>query len=795
LIQKLTDRSLRALEYDHILELLSAECSCEASVARALSLVPYSTPEDAMKGLQESEDACRLVVRFGGPSFSGLKNIESALHRAAIGSSLQAGELLQVAAALAVIRALKRYRENTGGESTCLDDLFDRLAPNKFLEDEINSAIKSEEEIADSASPALSDIRRHIKRAEAKVREQLDKMIRSPTYQKYLQEPIVTIRSGRFVVPVKTECRGDVPGLIHDTSSSGATVFVEPMPVVEANNELRILYSKEEKEIERILAQLSAEVGEFAESISQNMRAAEELDFIFAKARLSFKMKASAPKLGSDGVVELHKARHPLLDVKTAVPVDISLGGNFDTLVVTGPNTGGKTVALKSLGLLTLMAMSGLMIPAADDSRLSFFESVLADIGDEQSIEQSLSTFSSHMTNITDILGVCGRGSLVLLDELGSGTDPVEGAALAVSILEYLKASGAKTAATTHYAELKIYALETPRVENACCEFDVMTLKPTFKLLIGVPGRSNAFAISERLGLPGEIVERAKELVSSENSRFEEVVQGLELSRQQMEQEKERAGALRLEAERAGQEAEKLRRELAGDQEKEFEKARAQARRIVEQSRAQAQALLNELDELRKMRGTEDIAALRELARSQINLRLKGLEQTADPVKYSIGAEYKLPRPLRVGDTVIIDSINKKGNVLSLPDSQGYVELQAGIIRTRVQLSNLRLVEGGAPDASKKASVRTNIDRSKLSANSELDLRGYTVEEGLIELDRFIDNALLSNLGQVAIIHGKGTGALRSAVQQHLKGHHAVKTFRLGRYGEGESGVTIIELN
>ena len=794
MLQKLTDRSLRALEYHRITELLSQECSCPDSAATALALVPCGTQEEAMQGIAESDDACRLTVKFGGPSFSGLRNLDNSLHRAKIGSSLQAGELLHVAAVLAVIRALRRYRDNTIKESTYLDALFDQLSPNKFLEDKINAAIISEDEIADGASPELADIRRHIKRAEARVREQLDKMIRSATYSKYLQESIVTIRNGRFVVPVKTECRGDVPGLIHDTSSSGATVFIEPMSVVEANNELRLLYSKEEKEIERILSELSAEVGDFADLIGSNINSAVKLDFIFAKARLSFKMKAAAPRLGSDGVIELYRARHPLLDIKKAVPVDINLGGSFGTLVITGPNTGGKTVAIKTLGLLTLMAMSGLMIPVADDSRLSFFEGVLADIGDEQSIEQSLSTFSSHMTNIIDILGHCGSGTLVLLDELGSGTDPVEGAALAVSILEYLKARGAKTAATTHYAELKIYALETEGVENACCEFDIATLKPTFKLLIGVPGRSNAFAISERLGLCAEVIDRAKELVSSENSRFEDVVQGLELSRQQMEKEKDKAAKLRIEAEKSRTEAEQLRRELASEQEREIEKARIQARRIVEQARAQSQTLLDELDELRKMRGTEDAAALRELARSQVNLRLRELEQTADPVSEKKPVEYKLPRALRAGDTVIINDIDKKGSVLSPQDSSGYVEVQAGIIKARVPASNLRLVESSATEISKKYGVKTNIDRSKISASSELNLRGMMVDEALMQLDQFIDNAQLASLSIISIIHGKGTGALRSAVQQHLKGHGSVKSYRLGHYGEGDSGVTIIEL-
>lgn len=793
---QLYERSLDALEYKKVLEMLSKECSCPDSVEIAQSLRPLGSIEEACDALHETEDACRLSLRFGGPSFYGLRNVGNALNRAKIGSSLTPRELLDVVQVLSAIRTLAHYHETSQSEETCLDGLFDSLAPNKYLEDKINNAIISEDEIADSASVELSHIRRAIKRTEVRVREQLEKLVRSPSYQKYLQDPIITIRGGRFVVPVKSECRAEVPGLVHDTSSSGATLFIEPMGSVEANNELKVLESKEEKEIERILAELSEELGNFAEIIAESYKTAVQLNFIFAKADLSFKMKAVAPEIGESGGVVLNKARHPMINPQKVVPIDIMLGEDFDTLVVTGPNTGGKTVALKTLGLLTLMTMSGLMIPASDNSRVVYFKNVLADIGDEQSIEQSLSTFSAHMTNIIQILEACDENSLVLLDELGSGTDPVEGAALAVSILEQLRDKGAKIAASTHYAELKVYALQTERVENACCEFDIETLRPTYRLLIGVPGRSNAFAISKRLGLSDHIIERAKELISTEDTRFEDVVQNLDASRQGLEMERARAMQLRVEAEKVKNEAEKLKNTVEREKEREIENARRQAKRLLDSSRAQAQILLDELDSLRKMKNTEDAETLRDLAKSQIGARLKDLENKADPVREKSREVYRLPRDLRVGDSVLIVDINKNATVLQLPDNSGNVEVQAGLIKTRVHISALRLLDEkkNKKVTFGKSIIRSNIDRSKISAKNEVDLRGMTVDEALLELDRFIDNALLSGAGVLSIIHGKGTGALRSAVQQHLRGHSAVKSYRLGRYGEGENGVTIVEL-
>jgi DNA mismatch repair protein MutS2 len=793
MLQKLYEKSLKALEYNKILELLAEKCSCDDSARLALSLLPFTEPQQVQKNLDETSDACNLFLRFGGPSFVGLKDVSSALHRAKIGSSLTMRELLDVATILSVLRSLSKYRTSSASVETCLSQMFDTLAPNKYLEDKINTAIISEDEVADNASPELSDIRRHIRNNGTKVREQLDRMIHSSAYQKYLQEPIVTLRNGRFVVPVKSECRSDIPGLVHDTSSSGATVFIEPMSVVEANNELKVLYSKEEKEIERILSALSAEVGGFADSIEQSYETAVLLDFIFAKSRLAFSMKAFAPKIDESGKIFLNNARHPLIEQKKAVPITIMLGDKFNILVITGPNTGGKTVALKTLGLLTLMVMSGLMIPAAESSSLGCFKAVLADIGDEQSIEQSLSTFSAHMTNIVDILAESNQNSLVLLDELGSGTDPIEGAALAISILEFLLQSGSKVAATTHYAELKAFALQKDGVENACCEFDVETLKPTFKLLIGVPGRSNAFAISQRLGLSLDIIERAKELVSTENTRFEDVVQSLEKSRQQMEQQKEQSEQLRLDAEKILRQAEQQKQEIVDSQKKELEKAKSQAKRILEDSRLQAQMLLDELDELKKRKNSEDINSLSQQAKVQLNARIRDLEASADPVANYKQQDYKLPRELKAGDTVLITGIDKKGTVITAADSSGYVEVQAGIIKTRVHQSELQLLGEKLQQLSYQ--TKTNIDKSKIAVKSEYDMRGQNVEEGLLELDRFIDNAQIAGLTMVSIIHGKGTGVLRSAVQRHLRNHKSIKSFRLGKYGEGETGVTIVELN
>ncbi len=785
-------RHYRALELDKIRKLLAAETACEDAAELALQLTPSVSLSEVQRLLADTDEAFTLMARFGAPSFGGLYNMTNSLRRAEAGGTLNMAELLRVAGVLRTLRGIVDWRSKSAGVKSCLDWRFDSLMPNKYLEDRIYGAILSEEEMSDNASVQLASIRRKIRSASSRVREQLDKMIRSTLYQKYLQDPIVTMRGGRFVVPVKAEFRGEIAGLVHDTSSSGATVFVEPMGVVEANNEVRVLQSQEQAEIERILAELSAETGNFSSGIISGYRAAVELNLIFGKANLGYKMKASLPAVNDKGKILLKKARHPLIDKNRVVPTDIELGIHFDTLVITGPNTGGKTVSLKTVGLLTLMAMCGLMLPVAENSEISVFHQVLADIGDEQSIEQSLSTFSAHMTNIIRIIGQADGNSLILLDELGAGTDPVEGAALAMAILEALRKKGARVAATTHYAELKAYALQTDGVENACCEFDVQTLRPTYRLLIGVPGRSNAFAISLRLGMEEEIVERAKELVSSENTRFEDVVQSLETSRQKLEGERAKAEQAHLEAVRAQKEAQEIRSSIQAEADKEIEKARQQASELVSRTRGQIDALLNEMEELKKQQNKT--LSAEQKARLKAGLRV--LEETADPIHgRKDEGPYVLPRPLQVGDTVLLYDIDKQGTVLQLPEGNSQnVLVQAGIIQTRVPLSNLRLVQEKKGKEKRRTVTRNVTGRAQAKVTTELDLRGQTTEEAIMNVDRFIDSALLSGIEQLTVIHGKGTGALRAAVQQHLKRHPSVRSYRLGVFGEGEAGVTIVEL-
>ena len=794
------NRDLRALELDKILELLAGETCCTAAADMARSLRPVAQREQAERLLQETDDACRLMAGFGSPSFGALTDVSNPLRRAETGACLSLSEFLRIADILRTIRGISQWRSHCEGVTTCLDDRFSVLVPNKYIEDKISSVVVSEEEVADNASPALADIRRKMRAANLRVRDQLDKMVRSPAYQKVLQEPIVTIRGGRFVVPVKAEHRGEVAGLVHDTSSSGATVFVEPMGVVEANNEIKVLQSKEEAEIERILFALSAEVGTFATAIISDYHILLELNLIFAKARLAYKMKAIKPLLSDDGHVCLYKARHPLIDPQKVVPIDVALGGDYDTLVVTGPNTGGKTVTLKTIGLLSVMAMCGLLVPVGDNSRLSVFGRVLVDIGDEQSIEQSLSTFSAHMTNVIRILNEADAHSLVLLDELGAGTDPVEGAALAIAILERLRAQGARIGATTHYAELKAYAIQTAGVENASCEFDVASLRPTYRLMIGVPGRSNAFAITERLGMDSTLVEHARSLVSGEDRMLEEVVCRLDARRQELESELAAARSARERAERDKREAEAQLEDIRTRREKEIDAGRQEARRIVERARYEAQALMDELDELRRQKESADFADRARQAKSQLRSRLGRMDDAVDPVTEREQGDYTLPRPLAVGDTVQLVDMGLKAVVLKTPDNQGMVEVQAGAIRTRTPVSNLRLFESKraekkgrtVPVASTRVSGLTS--RMERSVHTDLDLRGQSVEEALLEVDRFLDNAILCGLERVTIIHGKGTGVLRSAVHAHLKGHRQVKGFRLGAFGEGEHGVTVVEL-
>ncbi len=790
----------KALELNKILELLAELTSCADSRENALAITPAAELYDAQTLINQTDAAYVLLAKFGSPSFGALKNVNSSLARASAGGSLTMRELLDVGEVLRVIRSLSEWRFSQPGAQSVLDVYFASLMPNKTLENRIFTSIMSEEEMADSASPELASIRRKIKNRAQAIREKLESMVRSSHYQKFLQDAIITQRNGRFVVPVKNEYRGEVAGLVHDTSGSGATVFVEPLAVVEANNDIRVLQGKEKEEIERILTELSAEVGEYAETVKNNYECLTELDLIFAKAQLAYKMKASVPILNTQGITVLNRARHPLLDPKGVVPTDISLGADFDTLVITGPNTGGKTVSIKTLGLLSLMAACGLMIPAADESRVCIYKDIFADIGDEQSIEQSLSTFSSHMVNIIDILSKCGERSLVLIDELGAGTDPVEGAALATAILERLFISGAKTAATTHYAELKSYALQTPRVENACCEFDVKTLRPTYRLLVGVPGRSNAFAISARLGMDNELIERAKELVSSESTRFEDVVDKLENTRLSMEAEQRGLEKERRELAEKLALADKKLKEADSVMERELDRARGEAMRLSENAKRQAGALMLEVEKLRKeMRSAKDPNETVRKAKNAMKKELGELDRAINPVTSSVydDEDYTLPRPLKVGDTVFITEIGKEGTVDALPDKKGNVSVSAGIMRMRVDIKKLRLVEkkNTQKPAATLSRAKGGIESSlTASAENRCDLRGMTVDEALFTLDAFIDQMLLRNISEFTVIHGKGTGALRSAVQKYLKNSKFVKTFRLGVYGEGENGVTIVTL-
>ncbi len=782
------DKNYRALELDKILEMVAKETTCEDGAEMARAIEPVHTAQEARRLLEETDAAFVLMAKFGAPSFYGMKNVTNALRRAQAGGGLGLRELLDIGGTLRAIRSLQQWHGKNAGMHTVLSPRFDILAPNKALEEKIFTCIQSEEEVSDAASPALASIRRKIRGAAARVREHLDRLIHSQAHQKHLQEAIVTQRGGRYVVPVKAEFRGEVPGLVHDSSASGATVFIEPMGVVELNNEIRVLRSDEQDEISRILRELSGEAGEFADSLIESYQYAVQLNVIFAKAQLAYRMKAVVPEIDEKGRTDLRGARHPLIAADKVVPTDIVLGEGFDALIITGPNTGGKTVALKTLGLLSLMAMCGLMTPAGEGSRVPVYRHILADIGDEQSIEQSLSTFSAHMVNIIRILEVADSGSLVLLDELGAGTDPVEGAALATAIIEELRRKGVRLACTTHYAELKSYALETDGVENACCEFDVESLRPTYRLLIGVPGKSNAFAISRRLGLSGRIVERAGELVSQESSSFERVVERLEERRRELEGELEAARKAAQQARESMRQTEAKQAEAGLRAKREIQQAREEAARIVQKTRQQADALLNELDELRR-RENKSLSAEQ---KARLRAGMRDLESSADPVAKRNQEGYRLPRDLRPGDDVLIFDIDKKATVLEAP-KEGQVLVQAGIIKTRVQVGNLRLL--GEKQREKGRPGRTvTKDVSTPEATTSLDLRGMNVEEGLLEVDAFLDHAARAHVPQVTIIHGKGTGVLRAAVQRHLRRCPQVKGFRLGAYGEGESGVTVVEM-
>ncbi len=789
----LYQKSLNTLEFPQVLNILAEHAVSDSAKELALALLPLKSVEDVSCALDKTSDARRLIGIKGSPEFSGVKDVHASLKRADMGGSLNPSELLRISALLRCARGAQSYLDEDRRERTSLDSMFAALSVNKYLEDKIVNAIISAEEIADGASPELLSIRRKMRRNGEKIREVLSDIISSPKHSKHLQEAIITQRSGRYVVPVKSEHKGDVKGLVHDISATGATVFIEPMQVVELNNSLRELESEEKKEIERILAELSAEVAEFSDSIEMNFEILSRLDLIFAMGKMSYTLNAVAPEVNNHGEVFLKNARHPLLDKKKTVPITISLGRDFDTLVITGPNTGGKTVSLKTVGLLTLMAECGMHIPCDFGSIISVFSRIYADIGDEQSIEQSLSTFSSHMKNIVEIISGADDESLVLFDELGAGTDPVEGAAIAVSIIEYVKALGAKTIATTHYAELKSFALVTDRVENASCEFDVTTLKPTYRLLIGIPGKSNAFAISERLGLPGHIIEKASALVEGEDKRFDEILSRLEEKQKNLDDEISKAGALRAEADRRREKSEKAEAEVEKRRIDIVEKARAEADRILRDARAASERVFDELDEIRKLESKRENRNLINEARSELK---KGL---SDAEKRLIGAKPKkiakpLPRKLREGDTVELVELGLRGTVLSIAEKTGALTVQAGIMKVTASPDEVALIEESGEKTVKDFVASKKAELRNVSIKPEVDLRGMTSDEAEYTLSSYLDSAFLAKLASVTIIHGKGTGVLRKTVHAYLKGHPHIKSWRLGVFGEGEDGVTIAEI-
>ena len=792
-----TADSRKVLELDKILEMLCAHAVCEQTKQTIRTMSPAATIREAQHLINETSSAHSLANRFGNPGIYRVVPCEELIGRAKRQAMLSMGELLSIASVLRSARLMINWKRQSESEITALDMLFESLDYDHTLENDISEAIISEEEISDQASPALYDIRRKIRGAHQRAREQLERITRSSTYQKYLQEQIITIRNGRFVVPVRSEHRQEIKGLVHDTSSSGATLFIEPMAVVELNNQIRELEAAQQHEINRILLEFSGRCAERGDMILANVETIIALDAIFARAKLADQMRASVPILVEEGETELKRARHPLIDAKKIVPIDISIGGEFDTLVITGPNTGGKTVAIKTLGLFTLMAKCGLMLPCADESRVCFYPNVLADIGDEQSIEQSLSTFSGHMTNIVGILERANENTLVLIDELGAGTDPVEGAALAVAIISQLRRQGAKIAATTHYAEIKMYALQTEGVENASCEFDVATLKPTYRLLIGVPGRSNAFAISGRIGLPADVIDAARVQVSTDNTRFEDVVSGLEEARQELEREKEIAERYRLEAQQLRHEAKNIRQELEKRYEKEMEQASERARSIVEQVRFQSGKIMEELEALKKDKDKQNFSGDVTSAKTVLRRKMKELERSASPVSKHKTEAYVLPRKLKSGDVVYLQDFGTEGTVVAPPDNKDCLTVRAGILTTKVPVSSVRLVDDSKRRVTKDGGyVSTKQARSQTVRDvaTEVDLRGMDTIEAMIELDRSVDAAVLSNVKVLTAIHGKGTGVLRKAVHQRLRGHRSVRTYRLGVFGEGESGVTIIEL-
>ena len=788
---ELYEKSLKKLELDLVLEKLADCAHSQEAKDRCKALLPLDDEEEIRILLGQTGAAVKLISLKGNPSFHGLKDVGPSLERADRGGCLTTRELLAIAGLLKCIRNAKAYY-NGDYTQTQLDVYFQELSPNRYLEEKISNSILSEEDIADAASPELADIRRHMRIQSAKVKESLQKIISSPTYAKYLRDPIITLRGDRYVVPVKSECKGEIPGLVHDVSSTGSTFFIEPMSAVNANNALRELLIKEKKEIERILSELSAEAASFREGITTSFEMLVNLDMIFAKGRLALRMDAMEPEIRTNGTVELVKARHPLIDRKTVVPITVRLGTDFDTLIITGPNTGGKTVTLKTIGLLTLMAECGLHIPVDHGSAVSVFRRVLADIGDEQSIEQSLSTFSAHMKNIVQIVEECDDETLVLFDELGAGTDPAEGAALAMSLIEFCRKCGSRVAATTHYAELKLFAMRTKGVMNASCEFDVETLRPTYRLLIGIPGKSNAFAISKRLGLEDHIIDHARSLVNENDRNFEDVLNQLEEQRQQMEIAKLEAQRLKRETEQMKEKSQAYYDEIKKEREKAMRAARAEAQAIVDQARRTSNEVAEELKALRKQ--LKDTADAQGINAKQAELRRK-LNEVEEGFA---GKAPQAPRPeatraIKVGDMVEVIRFGTRATVLEI-NKDGSYQLQAGIMKMSARPDEVYLIEE-QPKEVKKIIERVQKEFKAAGASTELDLRGMTVGEAISTLSIFLDNAMMANLASVRIIHGKGTGVLRKAVHDELKKSRAVKRYRLGVYGEGEDGVTIAELS
>lgn len=781
-------KTLVTLEYDKILERV-AECAVlPAAKERILSLFPAADISEAKRLLERTDAAAVLTLKFGSPSFGKVKSVSGAVKRLRIGGALSAGELLNIAEILRVADGLKKYYAD---KETVLSEYFDELFPERQLSEVIFASIISEEEIADGASAELSSIRRKIRNAGDKIKSSLNDIIHSEHYRKFLQEAIITVRNNRYVVPLKAEYRGEINGIVHDMSSSGGTLFVEPSSVVAANNELHALAAKEREEIEKILADLSLRAGEKIEELISDFKNITELDVIFAKAKYSLSQKSVCPILNDEGRLDIKRGRHPLLDPKKVVPQDIILGKDFDALIVTGPNTGGKTVVLKTVGLFCLMAQSGICVPAGDNTVLPVFSEIFADIGDEQSIEQSLSTFSAHMKNIVHILDKLTPNSLVLFDELGAGTDPTEGAALAMAIIDYVKGAGAKVIATTHYSELKLHALTSERIENASCEFDVDTLSPTYRLLIGVPGKSNAFAISKRLGIPDYIIGQAKERLTKENIRFEDVLTGIEKERQTAEAARFKQIKLSGEAERLKKEIEAERKKLEAEKEKIIERAKEKAAKIIERAQEETEELTEKFKAAQKERDEKEARRVMEEVRRDLGLKLKSAKKTGKSTprqKANVNVN-----TLKLGASVLIIDLNDKGSVVSINKKEETAVIQVGIMKITSKISNLVLLPDGDTKELMKFAPRKRESGGKKAVKTEIDLRGRMLEDALTETDRFIDDCIMAGLSSCTIIHGKGTGVLRTGIQNMLRQNQRVKSYRSGRYGEGENGVTIVE--